>query len=108
MRITASLARRDLIVDTEAVGAYLMQDDVVPDPVLRRRDGEDGVSEREGVMGLEVEGENKKQEWKEREFVGKGLEVLWWDELDHAQVFDIKETREKLVRVLVEYCRDSK
>ncbi|KAI6851021.1 hypothetical protein KC332_g306 [Hortaea werneckii] len=110
MRITASLARRDLIVDTEAVGAYLMQDHVVPDPVLRRRDGRDGVSEREGVMGLEVEGqgERKKQEWKEREFVGKGLEVLWWDELDHAQVFDVKETREKLVRVLVEYCRDSK
>ncbi|KAI7632599.1 hypothetical protein KC319_g16151, partial [Hortaea werneckii] len=108
MRITASLARRDLIVDTEAVGAYLMQDHVVPDPILRRRDGSDGMNEREGVMGLEVEGEKKKQEWKEREFVGKGLEVLWWDELDHAQVFDVKETREKLIRVLVEYCRDSK
>ncbi|RMZ03072.1 hypothetical protein D0862_05790 [Hortaea werneckii] len=108
MRITASLSRRDLIVDTEAVGAYLMQDHVVPDPVLRRRDG---VDEREGVMGLEVEGEEKKkrrQGWKEKAFVGRGLEVLWWDELDHAQVFDVKETREKLVRVLVEYCRDGK
>lgn len=80
----------------------------MPDPILRRRDGSDGMNEREGVMGLEVEGEKKKQEWKEREFVGKGLEVLWWDELDHAQVFDVKETREKLIRVLVEYCRDSK
>lgn len=110
MRITASLSRRDLIVDTEAVGAYLMQDDVVPDPVLRRRDGEDRMDEREGTMGLEVEEveKKKKQGWKEKGFVGRGLEVLWWDELDHAQVFDIKETREKLVQVLVEYCKDSK
>lgn len=105
MRMTVSLASRDLIVDTQAVGAFLAKHDV-PDPVLvtdktnqkhmelgthESNDGKDGKAEVEG--------------WKQRTLTGKGLEVLWWDDFDHAQVFDERKTRAKLVGVLVAYSK---
>ena len=100
MRMTVSLASKDLIVDTEAVGAYLAQDEV-PDPHL--------ITDKtnQDRMELKTEGKVKRrnEHWKERIFTGKGLDVLWWDGLDHAQVFDQAETREKVVRVLAEYVK---
>lgn len=98
MRITASLASRDLIVDTAAVAQYLLEDEV-PHPVLKQRNGEKW-------MGLEIDG---REAWvkglKHRPWTGRGLDVLWCDDLDHAQVFDNLEARERLVRVLVEYTK---
>ncbi|KAK5109847.1 hypothetical protein LTR62_006454 [Meristemomyces frigidus] len=92
-RITVSLAGRDLIVDTEAVGAYLMEKKV-PDPVVVKTKG------GKKKMELEVEGKEKKDvEWKKKAWKGEGVEVLWWDDLDHAQVFDDKRNRGKLVEV---------
>lgn len=102
MRMTVSLSSRDLIVDTEAVGKYLVED-VVPDPVLV---GDDGTDEKH--MELEASGKQAGGEvagWKERGFQGKGLEVLWWEDFDHAQVFDNKASSAKLVDVLVEYSK---
>jgi len=104
MRMTASLASRDLIVDTEAVGRYLLAYEM-PDPVLVK----DEANQKH--MALETPDKKKQrnakaEEWKHAEFTGKkGLEVLWWDDMDHAQVFDAKKTRAKLVEVLVEYCK---
>lgn len=102
MRITASLAERDLIVDAAAVGAYLMEYDV-PDPVMveGKRDGKHMELMSEAKQG----GEDVKDGWKTRAWKGKGLEVMWWDDLDHAQVFDTPERRKKLVDVCVEYSR---
>ncbi|TKA69598.1 hypothetical protein B0A55_09256 [Friedmanniomyces simplex] len=101
MRITASLASRDLIVDTKAVGAYLMEHEL-PDPVVVEDD------EKGEHMELDVKGHDKGQQaWKTRPWQGKGLEVLWWDDLDHAQVFDDKRKRAKLVEVLAEYSKDT-
>lgn len=99
MRLTASLAHRDLIVDTPSVGEYLMEGQV-PDPVVVA-DGKEGAA-----MELEVGGRNQNAgDWKTRQWKGKGVEVLWWDDLDHAQVFDTQEQRAKLVEVLVIYCK---
>ena len=100
MRVTASLARRDLIVDTEAVGAYLMEKKV-PDPVVVK-EGDGKAKMALSVNGTDV-GED--EDWKVRKWKGKGLEVLWWDDLDHAQVFDNKDDRKKLVEVVVDYCK---
>ena len=97
MKVTASLARRDLIVDTESVGAYLMEG-TLSDPVLVKND--------QGEEKMELRMEKDDEHWKKRQWSGKkGLEVLWWDDLDHAQIFDTKERREKLVKVLVEYSK---
>lgn len=75
--VTAVLSGRDLIVDTETVGAYLA-------------DAETATLN---------EGEWKKKEWK-----GKGLEILWFGELDHGQVFNREKHRKTLVAILRIYC----
>lgn len=75
-QVTVSLASRDLIVGTEAVGRYLAQD-----------------------------GDSKPttEEWKHREWKGKGLDILWFDDVDHAQVFDSRRNREILAQVVRQY-----
>lgn len=74
--VTVVLSGKDLIVDTETVGRYLAGRDLL--------DG-DGS-------------------WKQSPWSGKGLEVLWFEHLDHAQVFDRPRDRAKLVKILQEYC----
>jgi len=80
---TVSLGGRDLIVGTEGVGTYLVGDDV----------------DEENNKGT--------QSWKVKPWTGSrdAVEVLWWPDLDHAQVFDKKSSRRKLVNVLEVYCR---
>lgn len=79
MRVTVSLAGRDLIVDTEAVGKYLVSG-----------------------MGKKADGDD----WKHREWKGEGLEVIWNEDRDHAQVFDSVQKRARLVEVVRRYCED--
>nr|POF07170.1 hypothetical protein CFP56_31794 [Quercus suber] len=101
MRVTVSLGSRDLIVDTPAVGRYLMKH-TIPDPVMKQ-DGRGATH-----MALDSKGGEKGEEWKNKAWQGRGLEVLWFEGLDHAQVFDTESTRRKLVDVLVEYSKDGK
>lgn len=75
-RVTVSLAGKDLIVDTEAVGRYLAQD------------GHVKIIE---------------EEWKSRQWKGKGLDLLWFDNLDHAQVFDSRRNCKILGNVVRAY-----
>lgn len=93
MRITVSLASRDLIVDTSAVARYLLHDEV-PDPVL--------TANGERPMKLETSGRSslKVPRWS-----GQGLDVLWCEDLDHAQVFDDEPGRQRLVGVFDEYTK---
>lgn len=97
MRFTVSLASRDLIVDTSAVARYLLKDDV-PDPVVK--------ANGHLHMELETRGQGQKDEsWKTRPWRGSGVDVLWSEGLDHAQVFDDKMGRERLVAVVKEYTK---
>lgn len=97
MRVTASLASKDLIVDTESVGTYLMEYQI-PDPVVK--------ADSDGRQYMELQTPNAPAtHWKERPWRGQNLDVMWWEGLDHAQVFDRHETRAKLVDVLVEYSK---
>lgn len=75
-QVTVSLASRDLIVNTEAVGRYLAQDG---------------------------DGKPTTEEWKHREWKGKGLDILWFEDLDHAQVFDSRRNCEILAQVVRQY-----
>lgn len=95
MKFTASLSRHDLIVDTPAVGKYLMANDK-PDPVIAN-----------GEMHLESSSMTS-DEWKERDWTGHGLEVLWWEDFDHAQVMDDVVSRQKLIDVIAAYCLNDK
>ena len=75
--VTVVCAGRDLIVDTAAVAEYFLED--VDDPETTNKDF-------------------KNSKWK-----GQGLDLLWFDNLDHAQVFDSKQNCAVLARVVREY-----
>lgn len=75
--VTVVLAGRDVIVDTKAIGAYLTGSD---DWSLETESWENGV-------------------WK-----GDGLDVMWFQDLDHGQVFDTKRTRKRLVEIVRRFC----
>ena len=92
-RVTVSLGGRDLIANTEAIGRYLT------DSVTAR--AEELV--RHAKEKKECEN-GKSDAWKDKEWEGNGLEVLWFHHLDHAQVFDKKATRARLVKVVRKYC----
>ncbi len=79
-RVTVVLAGRDLIVNTEAVGRYLA--------------GNQDLASKE-----------KDSSWKRREWKGTGLDIIWHDELDHAQVFDTKADYSQLVEVIRQYTK---
>ena len=74
--MTVSLAGKDLIVDTEAVGSYLARNE----------------ENRPAPAG-----------WKQQKWNGIGLDILWFEELDHAQVFDSKANCEILANVVRAY-----
>lgn len=75
-QVTVSLCGKDLIVDTEAVGRYLARDRNDP---------------------------RATEHWKNQIWKGQGLDILWFDELDHAQVFDSRQHRENLIEVIRGY-----
>jgi pimeloyl-ACP methyl ester carboxylesterase len=88
-QVTVSLGGRDLIVNTAAVGRYLI-----------------GHATANGARKrcTRTCPKCKQDAWKGGEWIGKGLEVLWFDKLDHSQVFDKKATRARLVKAVREYC----
>src|SRR5215469_2696782 len=75
-RVTAVLGGRDLIVDTETVGAYLS--------------GADDASRAIGT-------------WKDKKLTGWGLEVKFFPEIDHAQVFERRERMMEVVEIVKTY-----
>ncbi|KAK8016674.1 hypothetical protein PG993_014863 [Apiospora rasikravindrae] len=91
--IAVCLAGRDLIVDTLSVARYLAKneswlpglgdsDHAEPDDAL------DGVHKKSGYGHLEKD----------------GIEILWFDRLDHAQVFDDEKHYDKVKAVIHRYC----
>lgn len=75
-RVTAVLAGRDLIVDTEKVGAYLS-----------------GADDESKAVGT----------WKDQRLKGTGLEVLFFPEIDHGQVFDKRRRMMEVVGIVKRY-----
>jgi hypothetical protein len=79
--VTVVLSGKDLIVDAETVALYLM-----------------GSSSETRTSEKEVT-----QSWKNRSWIGHGLELLWYEHLDHAQVFDSEDTRRPIIRTISVY-----
>jgi hypothetical protein len=80
-KFTVVLVGQDIIVDTGALGRYLVKE--FP------RQGDNDLS----------------TPWKEWSWRGKDLDILWYDELNHAQVFDTKKDRRALVHAVGSYCQ---
>lgn len=95
-RLTVSLAGKDLIVNTEAVGRYLAN---ISDNE-EERCGSGAVEDNKHCISQRSTGDA----WKEKKWEGNGLDVLWFDQLDHGQVFDKNMMRARLVGVVQRYC----
>ncbi|TKA66499.1 hypothetical protein B0A49_06634 [Cryomyces minteri] len=87
-RLTVVLGGKDLIVDTTAVGRYLTQ----PDRPASF-----------SSQSLEKAGNGADEEWKHRRWTGKGIDLLWFEDLDHAQVFDSRRDRGRVIGVIEAY-----
>ena len=79
--VTVVLSGKDLIVDTETVGQYLMS-----------RSSEVKTPEKEASRA-----------WKNKPWSGYGLDLLWFGQLDHAQVFDSEITRGPVIKAISVY-----
>lgn len=79
--VTVVLSGKDSIVDAETVGQYL-------------------VGSSSEVRTVEKE---TTPAWKNRSWMGYGLELLWYEHLDHAQVFDVENTRRPVIRAISVY-----
>ncbi len=120
-KVTVSLGGRDLIVNTEAVGRYLSSNEPVKwrykdDTVIENgndahlidlgSDDEEQELQMRGGEGTEHRGEDGEEEWKYRAWKGTGIDVLWFSDLDHAQVFDKARTRRRIIDAIHVYCED--
>ncbi|KAI0893660.1 hypothetical protein F4806DRAFT_475361 [Annulohypoxylon nitens] len=95
-RVAVCLAERDLIVDTLRVAQYLTADGdgwVAPSPT----DGGD-ASSKGWSMAQDGLGNGY--------LTCEGIELFWFWGLDHAQVFDTKEHRDRLCGVIRRYCTE--
>ncbi|KAH6664696.1 hypothetical protein B0J14DRAFT_243857 [Halenospora varia] len=109
---TVSLSGRDLIVNTEAVGRYLSDQpksviengyrDEVPETVREQSENDD-EEEIAGENGHALNGLHD-DEWKSRPWRGEGIDVLWFKDLDHAQVFDTRTSRQRVIGAIRTYC----
>ncbi|KAL3418524.1 hypothetical protein PVAG01_10240 [Phlyctema vagabunda] len=110
-KVTVSLGGRDLIVNTSAVGKYLSTKSAEWEESLTRdqdvlvdlgEDDEESEERKRDSQESLVDG----QEWKDRAWKPEGINVLWFKDLDHAQVFDKPTTRSRIIEVVKAYCND--
>jgi hypothetical protein len=55
---------------------------------------------------VDDEGGLESDAWKQRPRKGKGIDVLWFENQDHGQVFDSLATRRPLLSAIKAYCAD--
>lgn len=88
-KVTVALSGQDLIVDSEAVGHYLQS---TTEKVVKQHSNLSLGSTEKDLSS-----------WKRRQWQGSGLEILWYNALDHAQVFDSRETRLPIIKAITLY-----
>lgn len=92
-RVAVCLAGRDLIVDTFAVAQYLAGDQEWLPP----RGTDAALARYASQVGNPTT--------KHGQLTRDGIEILWFDDLDHQQVFEQKPTRDEICDVVRRYCR---
>jgi pimeloyl-ACP methyl ester carboxylesterase len=114
--VTVSLSGKDLIVDTESVGRYLTSgknswtlSSTSLSALVDVEDSDEtymnGTASNDTVMHVdeEVDGTGS---WKEQPWKGVGIDVLWFENQDHAQVFDNPAARRPLLFAIRKYCME--
>lgn len=105
-RTTVVLGGMDLIVDTATIKAYLTGEEKgnIGDKTDWKTNS--GTKDMASIQTKKVKGsvKAKKGGWQVGKSKGEGLDVLWFPELDHAQVFDKKKTRRILENIIRGYC----
>lgn len=97
--VTVVLSGRDLIVDTEAVRRYLTAS--VPEGKIPNGNA---IRMKRNIMARVTEIRNKGTGAGEGGcWTGSGLELLWFEHLDHGQVFDCEKTRRHIVKAIRSY-----
>ncbi|KAI0198564.1 hypothetical protein F4808DRAFT_256584 [Astrocystis sublimbata] len=88
-KVTVCLAERDLIVDTPTVLKYLTHNEDWATT--------DSVPDKNCIHSKDLPQST-------RHFENSGIEVVWFDGLDHAQVFDYKDSSARLATLTLEAC----
>ena len=82
-KVAVCLAGRDLIVDTRSVARYLA--------------GEGDFCKQEEVDPFDVG-------LAQNYMAPMGVEIVWFPGMDHAQVFEGRRERERVLEVVTRYC----
>ncbi len=120
--VTVSLSGKDLIVNTEAVGRYMTCGNASwtsssTTSSSLPTDDEDVYEEQAHGKGAKVgasivksradqDGDLEIDAWKGFSWKGEGIDVLWFEDQDHAQVFDNPATRRPLLGAIKAYCAE--
>jgi len=94
-RVAACLSGRDLIVDTRAVARYLACEGDM-------KDVQEGELDRVDEMLADRKTDTRSS--SRRLLTPAGIEMLWFPSLDHAQIFEAREDRQKVADVVRRYC----
>jgi pimeloyl-ACP methyl ester carboxylesterase len=89
--VTVVLSGKDLIVNTEAVGRYLSED----------------VPAYERFLTEDEAGAGESDSWKDVQWKGEGLDLVWLARCDHAQPFEKKQNYRRLVDIVRSYSADT-
>jgi pimeloyl-ACP methyl ester carboxylesterase len=99
-KVTVVFGGKDILVDTNTVGRYLMgasfKGSQMSDKAIRMA-SEIKTATVSGLVSAEGE------EWKTRPWIGSGLEVLWFEQLGHGQVFELERTRRPVIKAIEVY-----
>jgi len=98
--VTVVLSGRDLIVDTKAVRRYLTTSF---SEGLGANGNAVGMMNKNGKARITKTDNEDTGAWTGGRCTGSGLEVLWFEHLDHAQVFDFEKTRKSVIKAIAQY-----
>ncbi|KAI0549647.1 hypothetical protein F4679DRAFT_260892 [Xylaria curta] len=90
-KVTVCLAERDLIVDTPTVLQYLLNNEDWVSADSASKNGPHGARQPESMRQGDY-------------FECNGIEVVWFNGLDHAQIFDGKESSARLTTITRSSC----
>ncbi|KAK3376918.1 hypothetical protein B0T24DRAFT_620085 [Lasiosphaeria ovina] len=95
-KVAVCLSGRDLIVDTRTIARYLASEGdfaKVPEEKLSRDFVSGSPGDRDGTF--------------KHHTAPSEIEILWFGQLDHAQVFDERQDRSRVVEVVRRFCREA-
>jgi len=99
-KVTVVFGGKDILVDTNTVGRYLMG---APSEGVQMSDEAMRMASEIKVAAASRLVAAKGEEWKRKPWTGSGLEVLWFEQLDHGQVFELERTRRPIVKAIAVY-----